>query len=110
MQRLHEKPDELHPIIDDLSRSSLGKIIQKAKWLLALDRYLQTILPAEFVPHCHVMNLNNGVLILSVNNAATSMRIRFMSSDLVRTLQKKSEFHNVREIQCKICIKNTETY
>ena len=70
MQSLHEKQDDLHPVMDGFTHSSLGKIIQKAKWLLALNRHLQTILPESFAPDCHVMNVDQSVLILGVSNAA----------------------------------------
>ena len=106
MQRLHEKPEDLHPVLEGFSHSSLGKVIQKAKKLLALDRYVQTILPAEFASFCHVMNVNQGTLVLGVSSAAIATRIRFMSSDLVREIQKKIEWQMIREIQCKVCARN----
>lgn len=106
MHRLHENSDDLHPVMDELTHSSLGKIIQKAKWLLALDRALQTILPPGFSAHVHVMNLNQHTLILGVRSAAISTRIQFMAADLILELRKTTEFQIVREIQCKVCAKH----
>lgn len=106
MHSLHEKQDDLHPVMEGFSHSSLGKIIQKAKKLLALDRHMQTILPAEFASFCHVMNVNQGTLVLGVSSAAIAMRIRFISSDLVRELQKTTEWQMIRELQCKVCARN----
>lgn len=103
MQSLHEKENDLHPVMEGFTRSSLGKIIQKAKWLLALDRALQTLLPPEFATYCHVMNVNQATLVLGVSSAAIAMRIRFVSSDLIQTLQKEPEWQMIREIQCKVC-------
>src|SRR3990167_2584908 len=106
MQNTLEKKDEFHPILEGYTHSSLGRVIEKAKKLLALDRHLQTILPTELAAFCHVMNVNQGILILGVSSAAIAMRIRFMSSDLVRALQKNAEWQMIREIQCKVCAKS----
>lgn len=106
MQRLQEKQDDLHPVMEGFAHSSLGKIIQKAKWLLTLNRTMQAILPAEFASYCHVMNVNQGVLILGVSSAAIATRIQFMSSQLTYTLQKQNEFRGIIGIQCKVCAKH----
>jgi hypothetical protein len=106
MQRLHENSDDLHPVMDELTHSSLGKIIQKAKWLLAMDRALQTILPPGFSAHVHVMNLNQQTLVLGVRSSAVATRIQFMAADLIQSLQKTDMFQIVREIQCKVCAKH----
>jgi len=102
MKNTTKKQDGLQPMIEELGHSSLGKIIQKAKWLLALDRFVQTILPVEFAKQCRVMNVDKGVLILGVNSAAIAMRIRFMASDLIKILNKNSEFKLICDVQCKV--------
>lgn len=98
-------PDDLNPVIDELSHSSLGKIIQKAKGLLALDRHIKTILPPTFASFCHVMNVEQSNLILGISNAAVATRIRFMMDDLIRELQQKKEFAHIRAIHCRVCAK-----
>lgn len=104
MQTIHEKPDDLHPVIETVQHTTLGKIIRKAKWLLALDQCMQTILPAEFAADCHVMNVNQFVLILGVSNAAVAMRIRLMTSELIEKLHQRAEFSAITLIQCKVCV------
>jgi hypothetical protein len=106
MQRLHEKPADLHPVMDDLTHSFLGKIIQKAKWLLLLDCALQHALPPELASFCHVMNVNKGVLIIGVSSAAIATRLQFMASGILYTLQQNTAFRGIKEIHCKICAKN----
>jgi hypothetical protein len=105
MQSLPEKQEDLHPVMDDLTHSSLGKIIQKAKWLLALDRYVQTILPASLASYCHVMNVDQSILILGVSNAAMATRIRFMFAELIEKLHEKKEFSHIQTIHCRVCAK-----
>ena len=102
MQTIHEKPDDLHPVMETFGRSSLGKIIAKAKHLLALDRAMQTILPPEFVNYCRVINTQQFTLILEVNNASMAMRIQMMTDQLLSELQKKPEFLEIRALRCKI--------
>lgn len=102
MQNTPQIPD-LNPVMEELTHSSLGKIIQKAKYLLALDRYFQTILPASFASYCHVMNIDQSILILGVSNAAIATRIRFMSAELIEQLHKKKEFTRIQTIHCKVC-------
>lgn len=105
MQNTLQKQNDLNPMMEDLAHSSLGKIIQKAKWLLALDRHFQTILPESFAPYCHVMNVDQSILIVGVSNAAIATRIRFMSMDLIQELHKKSEFARIQTIHCRVCAK-----
>ena len=103
MQSLPENQEDLHPVMEELTQTSLGKIIQKAKRLLALHRCFQTILPASFAPYCHVMNVDQSILILGVSNAAIATRIRFMSAELIEKLHEKKEFLYIQVIHCRIC-------
>lgn len=102
MHRLPEKQDDLHPVMDSLSSSSLGKIIQKAKWLLAIDQHLKTILPEAFRAHCQIMNVHHHELILGVDNAAIATRVQLMSAELIRELQKTKEFAKIGAIHCRV--------
>ena len=107
MQTIHEKHNDLHPVMDTFGHSPLGKIIQKAKYLLKLDQVMQTLLPPEFVNHVQVMNIKQGVVILGVDSAAISTRIQLMSADILSALQKKPGFKNVAGIQCKQILTRT---
>lgn len=109
MYHTPQKNDDLNPVMEELTHSALGKIIQKARWLMAIDRELQNILPAAFAPYCHVMNVDQSILILGVNNAAIATRIKFISADLIRELHKQTEFVRIQIIHCKVCA-NTIKY
>ena len=102
MQQTFQKHNDLNPMIEELKQSSLGKIIQKAKHLLALDRHIQTILPASFASYCHVMNVDQSILILGVSSAAIATRIRFMSAELIEKLHEKKEFVFIQTIYCRV--------
>ena len=101
MQSLPEKPDELYPVMECFQHSSLGKIIQKAKWLLALDRCVQTLLPEALAKACRVMNVQQSTLILGVNSAALATRIRLDSETLLHELHK-TEFSMIKSIECRV--------
>lgn len=103
-QRTHIMTSHHDPqfAIDILTRSSLGGIVRKAKWLLNVNDFLQTILPREFTSYCQVMTINQSTLIVGVNNAAIAMRLKFMSDDLMRQLQQKGEFARVKKIEFRV--------
>ena len=106
MQNTFQKQTDLNPVMEELAHSALGKIIQKARWLMTINRALQNILPAAFAPYCHVMNVDQSILILGVSNAAIATRIKFISADLIRELHKQTEFVRIQTIHCKVCAKS----
>ena len=104
MRTIHttEKPDSLQPVMDVFNCPSLCKIIAKARFLLALDRHLQTILPELFRAQCHVMNVQEGVIVLGVANASIGTRLQFMSSTIMDDLKKTQEFSSLTGLKCKV--------
>lgn len=102
MQTIHEKSDDLQPVGTVFENTSLRRIVQKAEFLLALDRHVQTILPESFAPHCQVMNMNEYTLILGVTSAAIATRIQFLSTDLLTLLRKEAKFSRILNIRCKV--------
>lgn len=102
MQTLYR---EIPTAVDACTGTSLNKIIQKARFLLALDHYTQTILPDTLKSYCHVMNVQNGVLILGVSSAAIATRLQFMSNELLRDIQNNPQFVRVRDIKYTVCAK-----
>ncbi len=104
MQTIHEKPDDLQPVIDVFQHSTLKHIVKKARFLLALDREVKNLVPSGFGSYCHVMNVNQNTLILGVTNAAIATRIQMVSARIIDALQKKIEFAEVRAMRCKVCV------
>lgn len=102
MQTLYR---DIPTAVDACEGSALNRIIQKAQFLLALDHYTQTILPDTLKSYCHVMNVQNGVLILGVSSAAIATRIKMMSSDIIRAVKKEKRFAAIIDLKCTICAK-----
>lgn len=105
MQTIPEKLDDLQPVVSVFKNASLQRIVQKAEFLLALDRHMQTILPKSFTPYCQVMNLDEYTLVLGVTSAAIATRIQFLSADLLESLRKEARFSRILNIRCKIVTK-----
>src|SRR3990167_8124948 len=102
MQTIHENLDDLQPVRTVFENTSLQKIVQKAGFLLTLDRHVQTILPESFAPHCQVMNINEYTLVLGVSSAAIATRIQFLSADLLESLRKEPRYSRILNIRCKV--------
>jgi len=102
MQTIHEKSDDLQPVGTVFENTSLQRIVQKAEFLLALDRHVQTILPESFAPHCQVMNMNEYTLVLGVSSAAIATRIQFLADDLLASLRNESRYSRILNIRCKV--------
>jgi len=108
MDRLPQNVDYLQSVIDNSPQSSLGKLVEKARWLLTLDRSLKTLLPTGFQAFCHVMNVNEHQLILGVTNAAIATRIRLMSPELIAKLKRNPDYYIIENIVCKVCAETVE--
>jgi hypothetical protein len=96
---------EIPNVVDACEGTSLNRIIQKAQFLLALDHYTQTILPDTLKSSCHVMNVQNGVLILGVSSAALAMRIKMMANDIMRDVRRDRRFAAICDMKCVVCAK-----
>lgn len=93
---------DLDPVMEALAGSPLSKIIQKARYLLALNNYFQTIIPAPMASDCQVMNVDQSILILGVTNAAVATRIRLISSELIEKLRAEKAFSSIQTIHCRV--------
>lgn len=103
----NEKPADLQPVMQAVAHSSLRQLVEKARLLLKLDRFVQAWLPTELKSHCHVMNLNQQTLVLGLDNAAWVTRMQFISSDLMDALKKESDFPVILNVRCRV-IKKSE--
>lgn len=97
-----EKPEDLQPVVDVFGQPVLRQIVQKAKFLLDLNCFMQTILPAPFAPYCQVLNLNEYTLILGVSSAALITRIQCLSDELLKALRNDKRYSSILNIRCKV--------
>ena len=77
------------PACSQLLESASLPILERARKLARLEHAVLTLLPAEFRPHCKVLNLKQEILIFSVSSPAWAARLRFAAPELVRQLQQQ---------------------
>lgn len=102
-----EKSDDLQPVVDIIHQTNhhmtpLQKIIQKARFLMAVDDHLHQVLPKELGINCTVMNYNNGTLVIGVANAAMATRLRFESRAILEKIRSSKQFDSIRMLQFKV--------
>ncbi len=102
MQTLYR---DIPTAVDACEGTSLQKIVKKAQFLLALDHYTQTILPDTLKSYCHVMNVQNGVLILGVSSAAIATRLKMMHKEIMLAIHREKRFTGVIDLKCTVCAK-----
>ncbi len=102
MQTLPRDNKDAVSAIDACQGTALLKIIQKARFLLALDQRVQTLLPAALASHCRVMNTHDTILVIGGDSAAIIMQLRFLSADLLGKLRLDARFNGIKEIHYRM--------
>jgi hypothetical protein len=82
--------------------SQLGKILQQAKALTALDQVFNTCLAPELVEHCQVGHYAQGVLTFYTESAGYATRIRYSAMDLLSKLRAMPQWAGLVSIQVKV--------
>ncbi len=87
ISHLLTNPDgEVQALMEQLSR------------IKAINQSLSDLLDAKLVEHCHVANIRKNILVLAVDNAAWSNKLRFRLPDLLNGLRAKG-FANLVNIE-----------
>ncbi|MBT5753308.1 MAG: DUF721 domain-containing protein [Rhodospirillaceae bacterium] len=91
-----ETPCDPKPIVELMSGSALGAIIQKAQLLSSIEAQLLTILADDLCDYCTVLNIHQGRLKLVVNSSAVATQIRYQEEDLLNQLRRQ----DILSIEC----------
>jgi hypothetical protein len=83
-------------------RSRLSRLLEQSALRDAWSAQLRALLPADTREHCEVATVQGPVLTILVQNAAWATRLRFMLPELLRELNRLSDFGGVRDIQIRI--------
>lgn len=86
--------------MDDLRRLIPKSLAERGRRLRELTETVHTIVPREFIPHCEVIGLNDGILTLAVESAIWRTRLRFVEDDLLRLWPRSSS--RPRKIKVKV--------
>ncbi|PMB54352.1 DciA family protein [Coxiella-like endosymbiont] len=83
-----------------LQSNALKLLVQKAQKILALETFLNQILPPEIVPYCRIMNLSQGTLTLHLKSPVWATRVHYLGPYLLKQLSQQDLM--IRKIQCRV--------
>ena len=81
--------NEPKSVIHCLNSPPLQFIVKKTNQIAILGKLLNEILPRALAAHCHVMNVSSGTLLLQLDSAAFSIRVRYLTPILLEQLNQK---------------------
>jgi hypothetical protein len=80
----------------------LNGVCQKAQRLIKMRHLMSSILPLELQAECTVANYRTGTLILHVQSAAWSTRLRMLLPSLLKRLKLVDAFNKLVKIEIKV--------
>ncbi|MBV8802182.1 MAG: DUF721 domain-containing protein [Gammaproteobacteria bacterium] len=82
---------------------TLGPLLIKLNQLTQWNEYLkECLIDKPLTQHCYIVNLDKNALIVIVDSAHWSTRLKFHIPDLLKKLRHYPGLENVRAICCKI--------
>lgn len=91
-------------ISDCLKQGVLASIVKKARLIAALEKEFEAYLPKSVWAHCTIMNLRHETLVIAVDSAAWSMRIRQLTPGILENCAKITGLDGMREIKKIQCL------
>ena len=82
--------------------SQLGKLLERARQIAALNPLVKQYLDANLAKHCQVCNLKNGRLIVITDKAVYATRLKYEIPELLTKLRQLDGFQNLIGIDCKV--------
>jgi hypothetical protein len=64
------------PALEAAGEAGLGRLIERAQWLAALDERLRRCLPDSLLPHCRLGNVGAGKLVYLVDAPVWGSKLR----------------------------------
>ncbi len=88
--------------LESLLAGGLGRVIDKAKTLIRLEKRITNQLDEKLAPHCRVANVNGSVLVLQVDTPAWAGRLRQQAPKLVARLRQTDELAAIEQIRVTV--------
>lgn len=82
------KPQRLSNLLAQ-SSGNLAHIAQKSLQLSDLNHFLVGTVGDTIAQNCRVSNCTDGILTIETNNSAHSLRLKFLSGEILTNLRKK---------------------
>lgn len=96
---MSKQPEQINSVYK--KKPALKNLMQRARLLEKLNLQLQRQLPAQFSAHCRLANVDNGTLIVHVDNASYASLLRFQAPSLCKTLSSELQL-NIQTIKVKV--------
>lgn len=80
------KPEKINSI--NTKNNLLRHLSQRSKQLAELNVIFQQLIPAQFVAHCSLSNINENTLVIHADNANYASLLRFQSDVLCKGFSK----------------------
>lgn len=69
--------------LEAVRETGLGRLVERALWLDALDRKLRHCLPPALADHCRLGNVRDGTLVFLVGSPVWKAKLRLHADDLL---------------------------
>ena len=82
--------------------SATGALVKQALALSDLNTLLKHHLPAKFAEHITLSTIKGRTILLLSDSAAWAAQLRYITPELVESLNTVEEFRNIQDIQVKV--------
>lgn len=97
-----KSPKKINKLLQS-KNSGIAALITEARKLEFLNNILLDLLPAPLPLHCHLAKINNTTLVIVVDSASWSARLRYSIPDLLAKLKHHSQFFiPIKNIEIKV--------
>ena len=101
----HRRKDQSARVADLVNRAEgMAALIQRAKQLNVLNRWLQNRLPEAVRQHVRVVNLAGDTLVLAADNPAWASRLRCLVPELLQPLNNEHGTTGLHRIRVRVAI------
>jgi hypothetical protein len=83
----------------------LEKLLQGVRQIQAIDALVQKYLPDDLKKYVRAVNVNQGKLIVEVENPSWAAKLRFFLPELLSNLRKVPELAGLKSIETKMSAK-----
>lgn len=81
---------------------SFSFIVQRAQTLMALQRWLNEVLPKELKPYCQVINIHGSRLLVGTISGAHATRLHYLAPELLQSLHFHNQWRYIQSIEAKV--------
>ena len=96
------KPRAITDLLAEQFSGPVEQAIQRGRKLGQLSRFIQKLLVPELAAHCQLLNLRQGVLIMSCDSTVWATRLRYQVPALLESLRQQDSLRDLVDIQIRV--------